>query len=211
MDGYDSLAMKIARDILFCVKSTHDDPGHIKLTLPEDIHDYILYEYKFIGLDCLLRINRNMLLNRTYLIDDAYITGDDNINVKIIMNPNNEPDCYQDLYMELIETIRHEIQHVRQYTDSNLPTPHGAKGSYREPKGIKYYLTNDELDAQIAGFNLQSKKFGKSFNDLVRKYYINRMDLLPITEKDIEKLIRELNDYAYINKIKLENLNIISN
>ena len=208
MDGYDSLAVKIARDVLFCIRTTQDNPEKIKFILPEDIHDYILYEHKIVSVDCLLRIKRNMLLKRTYLIDDAYITGDDNINMKIIINPTEEPDCYQDLYMELIETIRHEIQHVRQYVEPYLPIPHGVKGSYREPKGIKYYLKDDELDAQIAGFNLQAIKTGKPFEELVKKYYKNRLDLLPINEKDITKLINSLLDYAYLNKITINNSSI---
>lgn len=196
--SFDALAIQIADDVLCCVKKSQDNLKKVMFSLPENIHDNIIYECDYIVLDCVLTINRNKILRRPYLIDDAYLTGDDNINIDIFLNPAKESKYYNNLYFELIETIRHEIQHARQYAEPDLPTPHGKKGKYKEPKGIKYYLMPDELDAQIAGFQLQSKQTGKSFNSLVRKYYINRLDLLPITKSDVKILVESLNKYGKI-------------
>lgn len=198
---FDSMAIKIAGDVLSCVKNSQNNQDRVEFSLPEDIHDDLLYQCKYVYLDCILTVNRDLLLPRPYLIDDAYLTGDDNINIDIFINSSAEPECYQDLYFELMETIRHEIQHARQYIEPELPSPHGKKGKYYKPKGIRYYLTENELDAQIAGFKLQAKKSGKPFDELVRNYYTNKLDLLPITKKDITKLIRALHQYGKLNGV----------
>lgn len=191
ISGYDSLALKISDDILSLIKQTIDVIESSNYTLPEDVSESILYEFNDIHVDCDLTIDRDPLLKRDYILD-ARLSGEDTIEITLILNPYDEPCSYQNIYYELIETTRHEIQHARQYVDQTLPLAHGADRNFDNISGINYYLQEDELDAQIAGFSLLSEITKTPFEDLIRVYYINKMDQLEITMKDIEKLIKKI-------------------
>jgi hypothetical protein len=96
---------------------------------------------------------------------------EDNILIAISANPNNYKTQLSEIYFNLIYTFRHEFEHYLQViSDYNRI----KKDCYNIKKyrgdSLATLLKPQEIEPQVLGYHLQSKKENKSFIDVVTNH-----------------------------------------
>lgn len=135
----------------------------------------------------------NLELEVSEEVEDFEVDGDlyyddDLIYIRITTNPNMNEESMDDLIGELIETVRHEIEHITQYDNGMVPTD--------EPEKPEDYYTQDkELGAQRAGFKLRSEQKNVGFETIVRNWFDKYQHKHTLTLEQKERVIQKvLND-----------------
>ena len=87
------------------------------------------------------------------------------------------PQSWERIYMDLISTIRHEIEHLTQSGKNVKPGKEMASDFEIRDKlkksierGTDYYKLDKEVDANLHGLYLKAKKIRKPFEDVVNSY-----------------------------------------
>jgi hypothetical protein len=118
-------------------------------------------------------------------VDGDLYYDDDEIYIIITANPNMSKESMDDLIGELIETVRHEIEHIIQIDNGEMPT--------KEPKEPEdYYTQNKELDAQRAGFKMRSQEKNTDFETLVRQWFKKYPHKHRLTSDQEERVIQKV-------------------
>ncbi len=161
-----------------------------EFSLPEYFGDenrmvYTQHPIDGFTLDLDLEISEDV---KDFEIDGDLYYNDDLIYINIVKNPNMSKESMEELIGELIETVRHEIEHINQINN-------GLKRT-EEPKDSELYYTQDkELGAQRAGFKLRSQEKNTDFETLVRSWfekYQHKHSLSPEQkERVIQKILNE--------------------
>jgi hypothetical protein len=126
-------------------------------------------------------------------IDDQ---GDDQtpyIIIDFAVNPEWLPGYWQEIYMHLIDVMRHEIEHITQGSSSNYKAgkPEEDDTLVRQlitagmlPKHM-YLLLPKEIDANLQGLRAESKKRRESYEITVDKYLNTQEYLTPETRVEV--------------------------
>lgn len=184
---YDNVTKQLVKDVLTTIKYQKEG----EFTLPEDISGEMTYDFP--QLDTAFTIELNLTTSddvETVDVDGAYYPEDDVIGIEIITNPNLNREILEELYYELNELIRHELEHVIQFDrGDNIPK--------KEPKQpIKYYSQPHELQAQIAGFKRRAKKERKPLEDVIRSWFTKNQLKHRLSPKNIEVVINRILELA---------------
>lgn len=184
---YDNVTKQLVKDVLTTIKYQKEG----EFTLPEDISGEMTYNFP--QLDTEFTIELNLTISddvETVDVDGAYYPEDDVIGIEIITNPNLNREILEELYYELNELIRHELEHVIQFDrGDNIPK--------KEPKQpIKYYSQPHELQAQIAGFKRRAKKERKPLEDVIRSWFAKNQLKHRLSPKNIEVVINRILELA---------------
>jgi hypothetical protein len=184
---YDNLTKQLVKDVLTTIKYQKEG----EFTLPEDISGEMTYDFP--QLDTAFTIELNLTISddvETVDVDGAYYPEDDVIGIEIITNPNLNREILEELYFELNELIRHELEHIIQFDrGDNIPK--------KEPKQpIKYYSQPHELQAQIAGFKRRAKKERKPLEDVIRSWFTKNQLKHRLSPKNIEVVINRILELA---------------
>ena len=184
---YDNVTKQLVKDVLTTIKYQKEG----EFTLPEDISGEMTYNFP--KLDTAFTIELNLTISddvETVDVDGAYYPEDDVIGIEIITNPNLNREILEELYYELNELIRHELEHVIQFDrGDNIPK--------KEPKQpIKYYSQPHELQAQIAGFKRRAKKERKPLEDVIRSWFAKNQLKHRLSPKNIEVIINRILELA---------------
>ncbi len=184
---YDNVTKQLVKDVLTTIKYQKEG----EFTLPEDISGEMTYNFP--QLDTEFTIELNLTISddvKTVDVDGAYYPEDDVIGIEIITNPNLNREILEELYYELNELIRHELEHVIQFDrGDNIPK--------KEPKQpIKYYSQPHELQAQIAGFKRRAKKERKPLEDVIRSWFAKNQLKHRLSPKNIEVVINRILELA---------------
>ena len=184
---YDNVTKQLVKDVLTTIKYQKEG----EFTLPEDISGEMTYNFP--KLDTEFTIELNLTISddvETVDVDGAYYPEDDVIGIEIITNPNLNREILEELYYELNELIRHELEHVIQFDrGDNIPK--------KEPKQpIKYYSQPHELQAQIAGFKRRAKKERKPLEDVIRSWFEKNQFKHRLSPKNIEVIINRILELA---------------
>ena len=184
---YDNVTKQLVKDVLTTIKYQKEG----EFTLPEDISGEMTYNFS--QLDTEFTIELNLTISddvETVDVDGAYYPEDDVIGIEIITNPNLNREILEELYYELNELIRHELEHVIQFDrGDNIPK--------KEPKQpIKYYSQPHELQAQIAGFKRRAKKERKPLEDVIRSWFTKNQLKHRLSPKNIEVVINRILELA---------------
>lgn len=124
----------------------------------------------------------------TFEIDGDLYYDDDSIYINILYNPNVKDEIIKELTGELIETVRHEIEHIIQI-DNGLERADDPE----EPE--EYYTQEKELGAQKAGFKLASKETNLDFETFVRNWFDKYKHKHSLSPEQKERVIQKiLND-----------------
>jgi hypothetical protein len=124
------------------------------------------------------------------------------IEIRFELDPNDVPNIYSEIAMDLRDTIRHEIEHLTQ-TGWNvkqgkfLPSDQKIRKKIETGKlpAYKYFTLDTEIPAMIQGLYYKAKKSRKPFKDVVNSYldnflYMKDTNGTPyITPEDKEKII----------------------
>jgi len=106
------------------------------------------------------------------------------------------PKGWEEIYMSLISTIRHEIEHLTQSGKNVKPGKQLALDTLERAKAeeeestVKYLNLDKEIDANLQGLYLRAKKERKPFKDVVNDYLKN---FVKISDSDIEIVKNEWN------------------
>jgi hypothetical protein len=123
--------------------------------------------------------------------DDDYQTP--YIIIDFAVNPEWLPGYWQEIYMHLIDVMRHEIEHITQGGTYNYRAgkPDEDDTFTRQlitsgmlPKHT-YLLLPKEIDANLQGLRAESKKRREPFNVTVDKYLNTQEYLTPETREEV--------------------------
>jgi len=121
--------------------------------------------------------------------------GEDDIQVKIIYNPESFPESFNDLNAEIKETVRHELEHLAQY---NFPN----KESFEKYKGnipfYKYLTLTHETPAFVRGLNKRAKFKKISLRDAFEEFFDDFIDQFK-SEDEINTVRQTWSNYAQEN------------
>lgn len=185
MEGrYDGITRVIVRDIIKMFKQTKVG----EFSLPEDLGDVDEMTYDFGKNLPPFSVTLKMIEDEDvddFEIDGEYYRDDETIVIEIVTNPNTDKTIIQNMIGELNETVRHELEHVKQnmlgYTRKKEPkTP------------LKYYTQKSELEAQVAGFKRRAKQEKKDIRDIANDWFIKYQKRHNLTPTEIEKLKNKL-------------------
>jgi hypothetical protein len=120
-------------------------------------------------------------------VDGELYYDDDLIYINITLNPTFDGSIVNELYGELIEIVRHELEHIIQYNNGMVET--------KEPEDPEMYYSQDkEIGAQRAGFKMKSEVMGVEYETLIREWfdkYQHRHSLnLDQKERVIQKILQ---------------------
>lgn len=78
--------------------------------------------------------------------------GSPGMNIEIVINPLSEFQMFAELENFLLDTVRHEIEHIQQVDRRNPELRKAHQSSYR------YFLLADEIPAAVAGLKMLAKR-----------------------------------------------------
>lgn len=121
----------------------------------------------------------------TFEVDGDLYYDDDLIYINIVYNPNVKNEFLTELVGELIETVRHEIEHIIQYDN-------GLERTNEPEDNEEYYTQEKELGAQRAGFKLASKEVNLNFESFVRNWFDKYKHKHSLTIEQKERVIQKI-------------------
>lgn len=117
---------------------------------------------------------------------------DPEIVLNVVINPETEPDCHEKLYYKLLDSIRHELEHVLQ-KGTNLQYYHTGREVDKNRKesedSYEYFLLPDEIPAMVSGMRLASTKKGISIDQEFQEYLAPILSAGFITHEEFEKVM----------------------
>jgi hypothetical protein len=184
---YDSMTRQLVKDVMSVFK--HQKEG--AYFLPEDINGEMIYEFP--ALQTVFTIQLNIDVSdevETVEVDGEYTEDNDVITIFITSNSHLDREVLEELYFELNELIRHEVEHIIQY----------ERGDYipkREPKDpLKYYTQKHELGAQIAGFKRKAQKLRKPLITVIRDWFDKYPSKHRLSPEKVEIVINRILELA---------------
>ncbi len=180
MNNLDDLSVQISEGIISLV--TNKDFGNH--SLPEDFDGepyYTVYDYDF-SIDLDIKIDKKL---SDYFVDFEYYRDTDEIYIILIIPKNIDESKLSDLYYDLVEGVRHELEHVKQnsegYEFGDEPTDHE-----------EYYLQDHEIKALRAGFNNRSRIENKNYEDVVRSWFNKNRNKFNLSDGQIDSIVGQI-------------------
>jgi hypothetical protein len=124
-------------------------------------------------------------------------TGDPTFDINLQVDPRDLPRKWPDIYYDLIDIVRHEIEHLTHFgpdaLDSKRLEDDKAYRALIKAKilpQVNYFRLPAEVDAMLQGMAMKAKKkrepFAKTLND-----YLDLQDLTPEEKEDVLNLWRK--------------------
>lgn len=181
---FNDITKILVDDILRVYKSEKEGSFRLPEYFDEDEMVYIHPIIDGYTINLELKISEDV---EDFEVDGDLRYDDDEIDIQIVTNPNMSEESMDDLIGELIETVRHEIEHIIQIDN-------GQRRSKEPEEPEDYYTQNKELGAQKAGFRMMSQEKNVDFETLVRRWfkkYPHKHRLTPDQEERvIQKVLR---------------------
>jgi hypothetical protein len=206
---HDTLVGAIVKDILIELKGfVFSNLKDVEISLPEE-DDY--YHTPFIEGESFPFYIELFLFKEDrdkYKIDaDAPSSMDENnLSIAIYLNPKTFKEEIEEIKNNLFYTVRHEYEHLIQtiYDNQNISYPKTHK--YKKDS-LRTLLKRQEIEPQLRGYFLQSKKERKPFDTVIKnhldKLEANRqINLLSPERKNI--VVKILVDYAKELKLPIK-------
>jgi len=120
-------------------------------------------------------------------VDGEYVPNEGVVVLQVVYNPNeNIKEVIEEITPEIYEILTHEVVHF-------LQEEAGFEFPEKEPKkSVKYYKQKHEIEAQVKGFERQSKVTKKEIEKVMKAWfekYPNKHNLKP---KEVDKVIKTL-------------------
>lgn len=209
---HKGITSAIVRNIIEQLKQymESDITDEISIDLPEENEYYSIDAYGNRN-DFFIELFLSKTNNENYMIigDAPGDIDEDNIRIGIYANPENYKLKLSEIYFNLIYTVRHELEHLLQvisgYERINKVYYDDKFKKYRGDS-LSTLLKPQEIEPQILGYHLQSKKENKPIEDVIS----NHLDKLEAngqitfkTNKRREILITQLRDSAKLYNLKV--------
>lgn len=178
----------VTYDLISDLMSVYDTNTSGYYQLPDDVPGSKFVYYDFDGfpsfsVECT--INFDLEGNDYIDVDGNFVHDDDDdyvIEVMINVNPKYIADSREDVKDELFDIIGHELAHmIQKESDYDFPSD-----EVTEP--LKYYTQEHELEAQLVGFILKSRKTGKPIDNVVRDFFEGKKVKFNLSPSMIEEL-----------------------
>lgn len=124
------------------------------------------------------------------------------IIVTLIVNPDREPDLYDELRYRLIDIISHEINHTDQIGWNRKPfnvRPSSNSDRNRAKNSFEYFLLPDEIESMVEGMYIRSKEQGVQIDKIFDKYLYPFLMSGKITEDQYLKVLEAWVKHALEN------------
>ena len=193
--AYDALTTKLARaTIKKWVADFKADPKRKQSFIDLDIEDVDgkgrEIEFNYVG---QLKFDKK---SDGYEVDGTSNSGEEEDKIPFIatlftVNPNVLPNAWSQIYMDVTDVIRHELEHLTQsgenvrsgkYMDDDIMIRDMINKLKLLPKS-DYYKLDKEVDAMLQGLYLKAKKTRKPFADVINNY----LDIAPGIETKEDK------------------------
>ena len=206
---YDTITRTVVRDIIDDWKSQYDG-GTGKFELEED-YDTVNSKGQPIKFELYAVLTVRKTKYGIYRVDGG---ADPTrklpyLEVKFQVDPRDLPQKWEEIYMDLIDVVRHEIEHMTQQG----PNVVASTTTYKNKKGeevtrfdskemaddqllrnliklkflpkSEYFKLEQEVDAMLQGMYLKAKKSRTPFKDVINNYF----DKARVSKKDREDIL----------------------
>jgi len=189
---YDSLTRMVVKDILNDWKSQYDGTPE----LLEFNEDYETTNSKGQSIDFELYATLNVKETKTevYRVDGGAdpLRTPAYLEVKFQVDPRDLPQKWSDIYSDLIDVVRHEIEHLTQSGSNVIPSKEMEDDEILRnlislkvlPKS-EYFKLGKEVDAMLQGMYLKAKKSKTPFKDVINNYF----DKVKLSKKDRNSIL----------------------
>jgi hypothetical protein len=175
---YDSITRLVVKDIMDSWKSQFNGKeGELRFE-----EDYELENSKGqpIDFELLAVLKLEETEDKTYIVDGGANEELDPpyLEVTFQVDPRNLPKMWSTIYNDLIDVVRHEIEHLTQSGTNVIPSKEMADDqSIRQminwgllPQA-EYFKLEKEVDAMLQGMYLKAKKSKTPFKDVINDYF----------------------------------------
>ena len=175
---YDSITRLVVKDIMDSWKSQFDGKeGELRFE-----EDYELENSKGqpIDFELLAVLKLEETEDKTYIVDGGANEELDPpyLEVTFQVDPRNLPKMWSTIYNDLIDVVRHEIEHLTQSGTNVISSKEMADDqSIRQminwgllPQA-EYFKLEKEVDAMLQGMYLKAKKSKTPFKDVINDYF----------------------------------------
>ena len=175
---YDSITRLVVKDIMDSWKSQFEGKeGELRFE-----EDYELENSKGqpIDFELLAVLKLKETEDKTYIVDGGANEESDPPYLEVIfqVDPRSLPKMWSTIYNDLIDVVRHEIEHLTQSGVNVIPSKEMADDqSIRKmiewgllPQA-EYFKLEKEVDAMLQGMYLKAKKSKTPFKDVINDYF----------------------------------------
>ena len=184
---YDSLTRNVVRDIMDDWKSQFDGSNG-KLEFNED------YESGVIDFELYAVLTVKETKYGLYKVDGGAdpLRKPAYLEIKFQVDPRDLPQKWEDIYMDLTDVVRHELEHMTQQGTNVIASKEMADDELLRnliklkflPKS-DYYKLEQEVDAMLQGMYLKAKKSKTPFIEVINDYF----DKARVSKKDRQDIL----------------------
>jgi hypothetical protein len=189
---YDSATNKVVKDIMTAIKRSIDYPINevSKYTLPHDLEGTDEYEMDKAGISFSAEITiiRTNSVPKFQLKSFMY-QEEDVMEFNLLINPENEQNVYEEIYMKLQEDVRHEMEHLLQDwgRGDRPPTDTSDKGGETT---YEHHSRIQEVPAMVQGFYRRAKKMRLPLDEIMTQDLDSEIEQGNLTPEEAKDLLR---------------------
>ena len=216
---YDSLTRTVVKDILNDWKEQFDgENGDLEF---EDDYEMTNSKGEPINFELYAVLRVKETKGGTYKVDGGAdpLREPAYLEVKFQVDPRDLPQKWEDIYMDLTDVVRHEIEHITQQGSNVIASKEMADDEILRnlinlkllPKA-EYFKLEQEIDAMLQGMYLKAKKSKVPFKDVINDYFDkvklskkDRQDILDIWKNRAKALSLPLNELVTSTEIICDN------
>jgi hypothetical protein len=189
---YDSLTRSIVKDIMYAWKADYEgQPDELEYEEDYEVQDSKGHPFVF---NLVAKLNVVPTEDGIYRVDggvnDALEVPYFEIDFQV--DPQDLPEMWSTIYTDLIDVVRHELEHLTQAGTNVVPSKEMEDDQFIRdlidmellPKA-DYFRLQKEIDAMLQGMYLKAKKTRKPFADVLNNY----LYMQPVSQEDKEDIL----------------------
>jgi hypothetical protein len=189
---YDSLTRSIVKDIMYAWKADYEgQPDELEYEEDYEVQDSKGHPFVF---NLVAKLNVVPTEDGIYRVDggvnDALEVPYFEIDFQV--DPQDLPEMWSTIYTDLIDVVRHELEHLTQAGTNVVPSKEMEDDQFIRdlidmellPKA-DYFRLQKEIDAMLQGMYLKAKKTRKPFADVLNDY----LYMQPVSQEDREDIL----------------------
>jgi hypothetical protein len=189
--AYDSMTRNIVKTIINDWKSQYTgDQGILELDDNFELTDAKGREFD-IDINAILKVKQTV--SQKYIVDGGVdqLEEPPYMEIRFQVDPRDLPQKWEDIYFDLTDVVRHEIEHLTQQGANVIPSKAMNNDDIMRnlinmklaPKS-EYFKLEKEVDAMLQGMYLKAKKTRTPFKDVINDYF-NKVKLNKQDRQDI--------------------------
>lgn len=196
MGRYDSITSDVIKNIFEILKENRNNKPESDNIICDCITYYTNHEMEF-DIELILKVKKDYGL----YIDGCIFDNEDDqipiITIQILSSDFSNEIFYSQIYHELRDVVRHEIEHLTQRGINQKMGKwmrdnqhHRTKILNGELPVYRYFTLQDEVDANIQGLYSKSKSLKEPFQIVIDRYLDNITERYDITDTERQKIYK---------------------